>query len=677
MSRSAATPTKGLTPQVAKDTLAYLRRAIEKMKSLQATERVIAYLERAALSRLPKAFDLKSVVISINALNLALREGNEAKIRVARKGVDEELEAAFENLIRRDDVIMPYDLRRFCDGDSSLLDLNSLAALTSFYRALPPTDASRSKYDFVITRLFSNTDPGQAGRQRHLRINRKQIAKRLIEMCRAWGENLHREDEDSERVTQYIKEFDNFIVEIKTINKLEILVSKSFFQRIRDFKTRVGNALFLPEVTAASVEANVIIANHFLSLLEIESEEMREAPAMIQNLVDAFSDTYSNGPDEISRILAELQASSQHCEVEQGRVSRFMGLLRLATKAEEKTDFQIPALLSASTPELTDELPDDLNTGIETAMTEVANNLEAESWQVLAEQPENQELLAGFHKASAEVRKLDLHCFLSPLPDGENEDLKGENKARRASLELIFNADKVIQNELGEDCEPGEDIEVRMDRLFEALGQRSDETRELIKAAHKHSQNTNYEVLLHVYNQLMAARLRLQSAIVRRSASEITPYETAEKEEGYPPISADSTPEVVQKTIAPQTTTPATSGSWLKWMVAVAILLIVAVAGLRFASSKNKVPVKDDTDVVRLAQNQVPFGELFAERKLHRDLLLCVATEKWLTLSAQDQKGKLQELLHFGQGRGALRVLLVDAKGVTVASATNDELYVN
>ena len=80
---------------------------------------------------------------------------------------------------------------------------------------------------------------------------------------------------------------------------------------------------------------------------------------------------------------------------------------------------------------------------------------------------------------------------------------------------------------------------------------------------------------------------------------------------------------------------------------------------------------------MRLAPDQLPHGELFAEVKLHRDLLLCVATEKWLTLAAQEQKEKLQELLDFGQERGAIRILLVDAKGTTVGSATKDELYVN
>ena len=717
MSLSAATPTKGLSPQVAKDSLAYLRRAIERMKSLQATERVIASLERVVLNRVPEAFEVKPMILVINALNLVLREGDESKIQLAQDVVSQELAAALTPLVRRDEVILPSDLRRFCEADSSLLDLNALAALTSFYRSLPPTEACRSKYDFVITRLFSSAEPGR--RQRQLRSSREQISKRLMDMCRAWGESPQRDSANAARIAVSLQQFDDFIAEIKTIHKLEVLVSHSFFQRVRDFKADVGNLLFSPEVTAASVEANVIIANRFWALLEIEGEALHEAPEELHLLADAFSDIYSNEPDEISRILSELQASNQHDEIAQGRVFRFIGLLRLATKAGEESSFSLSAKaemfgseveeLNFLSPANVAMLGGEVDTALEwptdwplatapaaiaaieeelQTLAEQPENQEllttdaidpvAEELQALTEQPENQELLAAYRKASAEVRKLDLHCFLSALPDGDHEDLQGADKSRRASLELIFNADQLVQVDLGAGCEPGDDLEARVDTLFDALGQRSEEMRELIKVTHEHDQNANYEVLLHVCNQLMAARLRLQSALVRRSACEIA---DAQKEETTAPLSAplspEAAPEIVQENSTENVQKSAVQNSRFKWLVVVAVLLIVAVIGLRFASSGSKVLLKDDTDVVRLAPDQLPHGELFAEVKLHRDLLLCVATEKWLTLAAQEQKEKLQELLDFGQERGAIRILLVDAKGTTVGSATKDELYVN
>jgi hypothetical protein len=198
--------------------------------------------------------------------------------------------------------------------------------------------------------------------------------------------------------------------------------------------------------------------------------------------------------------------------------------------------------------------------------------------------------------------------------------------------------------------------------------------RDLTQSAHKRHQQANYEILLHVNNQLMAARLRLQSAIVRRSAREILPYEAETR------TATIRTPTSVQETSTEkENKVPLASvhNSRRKWLMIAVILLAVAAVGARLVLTKNIVESKDDADVVRLASDQVPNGELFTQIKLHRDLLLCLVTDKWLTISAREQKEKLQELLSYGQERGATRILLLDSKGVTVGSATQDDLYVN
>jgi Mg2+ and Co2+ transporter CorA len=669
MSLSAATPSKGLSPEVAKESLAYLRRAVEKMKSLQATEKVIAHVERGLLNRVPQKFDLKPLVTAINTLNLILRGGKEDKISFARATVKHELETVYRALSHRDEFILPAHLRQFCEREGALLDLNALAALTSFYRTHPQAEANRGKYDFVVTRLFSSAEAGRYRQQRRLRISREQIAKRLTEMCAAWGEIIQRDPADADRIITFIHQFDQFIAEIKQINNFADLVAQDFFPRVRNFKVSVGNLLYLPEVTAASIESNVIIANRFLSLLESESKELCEAPESIHQLMDAFSDIYSNESDEISRILTELQTSSQHDKHVQERISRFTRLLQSATKDEEALSF---SLSSAPAPSL--QTKSSAGFSLEPGVLPVATTAMPEEWQAFAAQPENRELLAAYHQASTEVRKLELYFFLSPLPHESSEELKGESKSRRAALELIFRVDQTIQAELGKDREPSGEMDVCVDNLFDALGQCGDELRDLTQSAHKRHQQANYEILLHVNNQLMAARLRLQSAIVRRSAREILPYEAETR------TATIRTPTSVQETSTEkENKVPLASvhNSRRKWLMIAVILLAVAAVGARLVLTKNIVESKDDADVVRLASDQVPNGELFTQIKLHRDLLLCLVTDKWLTISAREQKEKLQELLSYGQERGATRILLLDSKGVTVGSATQDDLYVN
>jgi hypothetical protein len=669
MTTSAASPTStptgtGLPPQMAQKALAYLRRAIEKMKALQAVERVLGSIERVMLNRLPDKFDLSLLVAAINMLNLALREGDEDKVREAVFAVSQELDTATQSLIARDAAIMPYHLRRFCEEETTTLDLNALAAMTSFYRTLPHSETNRGKYDFVVTRLFSNAEPGRSARHRHLRITREQLAKRLTEMCAAWGEVILRDPADAQNISHSIAQFDQFIAEVKQINKFEEMVGREFFQRIRTCKAQIGSLLYLPEVTAASVESNVIVNSRFLTLLEIESEETQTDSPALNSLAGAFSDTYSDQPHEISAILLELEASTKHDEVAQKRVSRLTNLLQIARK--HSPVFPLPEI-SVDEPDEAAKAP--LASGFNASLAVEMD----EELQAFAAVPENQSLIAAYCNASADARRLDLHSFLSPLPNGAHDELKGETKSRRAALDLIFQADKIIQTELGQECEPGEDIEARVEKLFDKLGQDSDDVRKWIKVAQKHEQNTNYEVLLHVYNQLMSARLRLQSAVVRRNT-----IEHAE----------DETPKTVPaQTAQPQViTTPDSAKEQVKtkggrislrqWLIIATTILLISAIGLNFALSK-KQQAKDDAEVVRLDRSQMPHGALFTEAKTHQELMICVVTQKWLELSAQEQKEKMQELLTFGQERGVQRLILLDAKGKTVGFLSKEEAFVN
>jgi hypothetical protein len=260
---------------------------------------------------------------------------------------------------------------------------------------------------------------------------------------------------------------------------------------------------------------------------------------------------------------------------------------------------------------------------------------------------------------------------LSPLPDGKPEEMKGESKWRRAALEVIFRADELVQTELGADCEPGTEIEARVDKLFDNLGQLSDEMRDLIKVTHKHEQNANYEVLLHVYNQLMAARLRLQSAIVRRSASELTQAqaEPATRRNAARQQAADAASQDEPK--ATRVAAPR------RWVMIVCTILMVASVGLHIAIPTSRQEAPDDAAVVQLNRSEMPSGDLFLEAKLHRDLMICIVAEKWLSLSAHEQKEKLGVLFAYGQERGTERILLLSGKGVTVGSITKNEVYVN
>jgi hypothetical protein len=671
-STASTTSPPGLSSQSAQKALAYLRRAIEKMKALQAAERVLASLERVMLSRAPGKFDLIRLVTAINELNLALRSGEEDKVREAEATVHQELETAFQTLATRDAAIMPYHLRRFCEDDSTLLDLNALAALTSFYRALPPTEANRGKYDFVVTRLFSHPMPGCATRQRQLKINREQLTKRLTEMCVAWGETIVRDPADAPKISQFIEHFDAFIAEVKEIHQFEELVSRAFFQRVRDCKAQVGNWLYLPEVSAASIESNLIINNRFLTLLDIENEETQTVSPALQNLTDAFGDTYSNEPDEVSTILRELQASTQNDEAAQKRIARITSLLQIPIELEPPPEADAESALPLPPPPLVSE-PDETAEALPELPflpePAVADEMD-EQFQALAADPDNQPLVTAYLKASADARKLSLPSFLAPLPDGLHAELRSERKLRRVALSLILQADQITQTELNQDDDPIADRAARTETLLDQLGQMSDEIRDQIKVTAKYEQNANYDVLLDVYNQLMTARLRLQSAIVRRNSNEGA---SATR----PTAASVRRSAKVNQAPASETKPPIPAQNpWRNRLLFAVVIALLLALGARFWTVKEPPP-KDDADVVRLDRSQLPHGAFFTEAKLHQDLIICQVTTNWLELPADEQKAKLREVFNYGQERGAQRVILIAPKGTTVGFVTKDDVFVN
>ncbi len=666
-SATAATPAK--EKNIAKDSLAFLRRSIEKMKSLQATERVLANVEKAVLNKVPEKFNLIPLSSAIHHLNEAIRLNDEVKIREANSGVSFALESIVNHLVQRDDHIQPYNMRRFCDQSDTILDLNAFAALTSFYRSLPHTEQNRGKYDFVVTRLFSTTIPGSNNKLRTLRTSREQVVKRLTEMCSAWGEDTRSWSSDAAKVTETNRCFDEFINEVRTITSLEEMADSSFFQRVRDFKANVGELLYLPEVTATSVETNIIIANRFTVLMEAENEEIREEPEAIQEIAAVYSDIYSSGSSDIARIIGELEGNSQQQGVVvRERVSRFTRLLQIAVKSEEGNKLAPPplpdeAFLVAVGAGDMASIPEPSFTTTPAAEEEMSPDL-----QLLCADAELKPLVESYMGSSSEVRKLDLHNFLSSLP--EDSDFPEEMTLRRESLELILSADYLVRTELGKGCEPGDDIEDRVDRLFSQMERSSDDVRDLIKETRHKDQNANYEALLQVYNHLMGARLRMQSAIVRRTASELSQTEEAE-------LAQNGSSETYQEPIVVATPKESLSSRFgvSKGMIAAAILVFALAVAYKFLYFDTAEVPKDGASVIQLNRNDLPGSELLTQAKLNGDLLLCEVNGVWKALPSNTRTEKLQAIYDFAQTKGASVVMVVDSKGTTVGSANKSGVF--
>lgn len=250
---------------------------------------------------------------------------------------------------------------------------------------------------------------------------------------------------------------------------------------------------------------HVRLGNKFSELLAAEGEQIRDAQDARLDFAEIFRETSSGAASTIERVLDELQETGDEGQgAAKERLSRLVRLLRVSCE-QTATDPARGEAVRAESPEaaLTPELTGTL--------------------RQLAEQDENREVIAKFLKMSwsPEVTALDLSIFLAPHPDATGD--AGDASMRRDALSLIMRADKLLRFKLATDGTLNADTEAQLTELIEEMQRGGENLRSLMSGARTATgqSSATTDALLCVSNQLLGARLRLQSALVRRSASEL------------------------------------------------------------------------------------------------------------------------------------------------------------
>ena len=180
-----------------------------------------------------------------------------------------QLEAWEAALAERDRNISVEALRNYAEHASPPLSPQTLFALIRFYRDQPCTRETRSKFDFVVTRLFSKFADRD---QRDLLCPRAEIVKHLKGRYSDWDAGTAATRSASSDTSPFVLSFDDFIAEINSAKSLAEMRSSDLFKRICDLKESAGDEFFLPEVVAAAIECNVLIANKVIDLVWMEMQ---------------------------------------------------------------------------------------------------------------------------------------------------------------------------------------------------------------------------------------------------------------------------------------------------------------------------------------------------------------------------------------------------------------------
>lgn len=617
------------------------------------------------------------------------------------------LEACRARVIARDAAIEAFRVRWACEN--APLRHQTVDALARFYRLLPLSSGSQSKYEYVLTRRLA----GPIGPERRLAPT-EELREAVRAFEASWGATPVVVDEVE--VAMVIGALRSFKSEAASQPDAARFTSSAVLRRFGAFKASIGDQLFDPRVSVAVVETNVAVLNVLNQLLADAGGQPIRGKGVERRAFAAPRSTPPAAPPRVtepgpapSTSAAPTEASPaegspraepiattaptrDRADLRTGEIDLSgLELIRSMRKAATASAGPLEGEESAATDPSADAEPPpaprrkrpDLRTGevdlsgleldrlrqqIDAAeqggpdLTPPPAPLSAEQQPsgralALAQQGENAAIIERYLAAprSPEVWQLDLDFFLAP-PLAESENGNHATDRRRA-LELILDSDDLIcalEYRLGEP--PAEHrAQVRtianaMLVLRTSLRRAADSVEEKAGAA---------EPLLYVADHLLWERLRLEASLKRKPSRQRAPVLPKRSPAQAPP---------------PARARPSTRplGFLVRSFVgAVAIATLVALSTI----SSTAPPVDPGVTVVQVAG--LPGADIFDEARSFKTTLFVSATKTWLLLGRDERRAIVRGLGAFGLERGLDAVSVVGPKGEPWATFKDDEVLLD
>ena len=133
----------------------FKKRAEGEVASLQMVQHVLMGVEREQQKTVPAPFNDLQVKKALHDFLQESETPNSERAKEAEFELLNKTQDWFAALAERDSEISVASIRRFCENSRPVLSSQALIALARFYRNAPFSEDIRSKFDFVVTRLFS------------------------------------------------------------------------------------------------------------------------------------------------------------------------------------------------------------------------------------------------------------------------------------------------------------------------------------------------------------------------------------------------------------------------------------------------------------------------------------------------------------------------------------------
>ena len=283
----------------------YRKRAMSEVSNLQMVEHVLTGVEREYMKVMPRIFDDFEAKKALNTFLQVTENENSNEHKEAEFRLMSETEGWCTALAERDKDISVSNLRQYCENSRPPLSSQALVALARFYRNLPYSDSVRSKFDFVITRLFSRATETE---MRIALFTREETLGHIQTLYRDWSSiALYGAEDDDSSISLAALSFEDLAVEAENSGNFDNLIEKNFFSRVRGFKESIGELFYAPNVLAAAIDANVRIGNAYVRLIDLERRRM-DADSIQSKYGDRHDDSVAEGIGRTLELVDLLRA---------------------------------------------------------------------------------------------------------------------------------------------------------------------------------------------------------------------------------------------------------------------------------------------------------------------------------------------------------------------------------
>ncbi len=290
----------------------YRKRAVAEVSNLQMVEHVLTGVEREYMKVKPHVFDDFEAKKALNTFLQVSENENSAEHSEAEFRLMAETEAWCTALAERDKEVSVASLRQYCEGSKPPLSSQALVALGRFYRNLPYSEGVRSKFDFVITRLFSRAVENEL---RIALFNREETLGHIQTLYRDWSSiALYGAHDDDSDLSLAAMSFADLAAEAENAPSFDHLIEQDFFNRVRNFKESIGEIFYAPSVLAGAIDANVRIGNAYVKLIAAERKKL-DAETIQTKYAELYDDTVSEGIGRTLELVEILRSPAPSPDV--------------------------------------------------------------------------------------------------------------------------------------------------------------------------------------------------------------------------------------------------------------------------------------------------------------------------------------------------------------------------